>query len=319
MTTNPSSIARLSIPSLDPMAEVLVHPGKVDPLRIAAVRCSASALQITVPHEQPLDEIVRRVLREQGWSSAVGQLESGVLRSFSFSHPIPGPDETSRVALSPASLVEHAAIVHGGLTVGSRKGEPLVHTHAVFVNAAGERRGGHLHYDSVVMGAGTIVHLWGTSDTNIVSSFDQEIGVPIFQFGDNRRMVAETLNGSGNAVFARIRPNVDLSYALEAVLKHAGFEGKLLVPGQIGSLVGTTFSDPNGLRRIAGPVVEVLKLTPLIRRDGKEWHVDLEAEIVDSQGRLHSGVLARGLNPVCMTFELGVFEQGSRHLTAIRA
>lgn len=300
-----------NLPSLDARAEILVHPGVVEPLRISAFRAAAKAVQITVPHEQSLDEIVRLVLSENGWTAASGELDSGLLRSFSFSYPIPGPDDTSRVALSPPAHVEHANIVRGGLTVGSREGEPLVHTHAVFTNTSGARQGGHLHYDSVVLGAGTRIRLWGTPDVSIDSTPDQEIGVPIFQFSGNYGMEAALLETCGNAVFARIRPNVDLTHGLEEVLEWAGFKGTVIVPGQIGSLVGATFVDPTGLRRVEGPVVEVLKLTPSFQNDGSAWRAEIEAEIVDSHGRLHSGTLARGLNPVCMTFELGVFAQGS--------
>jgi len=93
-----------------------------------------------------------------------------------------------------------------------------------------------------------------------------------------------------------VKPNEDILSAIETVCRDAGLRDAE-IRGSLGSLVGACFT--NG-RRIDDHATEVLVRQGRVR-DGE---AALDLLVVDMQGAVHQGWLARGENPVCITFDL---------------
>jgi hypothetical protein len=98
-----------------------------------------------------------------------------------------------------------------------------------------------------------------------------------------------------------VAPNEDVCTALETVCRQQGWRGAT-VRGGVGSTVGAVFDD--------GRTVEPFVTEVLIRQgrvqpgaDGT-LQADIDVSLVDYTGGLASGRLARGANPVLVTFEL---------------
>ncbi len=70
-----------------------------------------------------------------------------------------------------------------------------------------------------------------------------------------------------------------------------------VVRGSLGSLIGARFTDG---RAVDDHATEVLVREGSVR-DGV---AAIDMLVVDMQGRVHEGRLARGANPVCITFDL---------------
>jgi len=99
----------------------------------------------------------------------------------------------------------------------------------------------------------------------------------------------------------RIAPNEDVCGALEAVCRQHGIH-HATVRGGVGSTVGALFDDG---RRVEPFVTEVLIRAGRVRPDSRGAPVaEIDISLVDYTGGLADGRLARGGNPVLVTFEL---------------
>jgi predicted DNA-binding protein with PD1-like motif len=107
----------------------------------------------------------------------------------------------------------------------------------------------------------------------------------------------------GTAHVVRIAPNVDVCFALERFCREHGITAAT-IEGGVGSTVGAVFDD--------GRVVEPFVTELLIRHgeirlgDDGEPRARIDIVMVDYLGGVSEGVLARGHNPVLVTFELVV-------------
>ena len=133
------------------------------------------------------------------------------------------------------------------------------------------------------------VEAWGFDRLRIETSEDAETNFTLFQPS------GETVDGA-NAVLARVRPNQDITLAVELVARTHGIDDATIV-GSVGSLVGTRFDDG---RDVTDHATEVL-VTDGVIRDGI---ATLNVMSVDMAGQVQQGRLARGENPVCITFDL---------------
>ena len=101
----------------------------------------------------------------------------------------------------------------------------------------------------------------------------------------------------------RLAPNVDVCLALERFCREHGITAAT-IEGGVGSTVGAVFDD--------GRIVEPFVTELLIRQgeirlgDNGEPIARIEITMVDYLGGVSDGVLARGHNPVLVTFELVV-------------
>jgi hypothetical protein len=103
----------------------------------------------------------------------------------------------------------------------------------------------------------------------------------------------------------RVRPNEDLCLALEGLCSERNIR-RACIRGGVGSLIGTAFED--------GRVVEPFVTEVFIERgviapggDGDgEPRAEVDVGLVAHSGEIAEGRLARGKNPVLITFELVV-------------
>ena len=116
----------------------------------------------------------------------------------------------------------------------------------------------------------------------------------------------------GKVVYARMAPNEDLVQGIEKICMAQGLRHALVRSG-LGSLVDACLDLPGGQRHpVLGPAVEVLSLFGEVRTqvDGivRTLRADVSAVVVDAAGRVTSGVLVSGANPVFATFEVTLEE-----------
>lgn len=116
---------------------------------------------------------------------------------------------------------------------------------------------------------------------------------------------------TGRTIVARVCPNEDLAAAVEEICRQYGIANAVL-RGGIGSLIGATFTNPDGTaRRVEGPGTEVATLvghvaTPLGATGMPQ--AEMTCTLVDKHGHVHAGRLTRGENPVAVTYELSIQE-----------
>lgn len=284
------------------VAPSLVHPGPVADERVVAVPTRLVAREVALPAGARLLDALETALADVGAQAACGELVGGSLAEFSYFIPDVGaPGGPVANFSAPRLGGAPARLVRGGLTVGHRDGALFAHSHALFVDASGVRRAGHLIPDSVVLGEGVVARLWTAADVALESVPDPETGMTLFV----PRATGSPSGVSGiEAVMCRVRPNVDLVGVIETLADEQGWDGAD-VRGQIGSLAGGHLRRPDGTVVVVdGPATEVMYLDGTVRRTDGRMTADLTAGLVDRHAVVHEGGLVAGLNPVAMTFEL---------------
>jgi predicted DNA-binding protein with PD1-like motif len=132
---------------------------------------------------------------------------------------------------------------------------------------------------------------WTFTELGIRAEPDPETNFPLL-----RPVWVTAAKTGGNAVLARVRPNEDLCTAVETIARRHGLHNAV-IRGSLGSLIGTVFADG---RSVPDHATEVLV------RGGSvlDGVATIDMAVVDMRGRVHSGRLTRGENPVCITFDL---------------
>jgi predicted DNA-binding protein with PD1-like motif len=104
-------------------------------------------------------------------------------------------------------------------------------------------------------------------------------------------------------LLARVRPNEDISLAIEEICSRHGIESADVYG--IGSLNEVRFADGT---RVDSHATEVLIRQGSVRSAGSRPRARLSIDVVDMEGAIFSGELVHGDNPVCVTFELVIEE-----------
>lgn len=104
-------------------------------------------------------------------------------------------------------------------------------------------------------------------------------------------------------LLARVRPNEDISLAIEDICAKQGIESANVYG--IGSLNEVRFADGT---RVDSHATEVLIREGSVRSAGSRPRARLMIDVVDMEGAIFSGDLVHGDNPVCVTFELVIEE-----------
>ena len=171
-------------------------------------------------------------------------------------------------------------------SVGWREGAPFLHCHGQWTDAAGGTAMGHLlPFDSVVAADADV---WGLGCPQ--AWFE---GLPDTE--TNFTLFAATGGDAGRGVLLRLRPDEDVTTAIEAVaLAHGLTDAR--VHG-IGSICCLSFEDGRRVDCIA---------TEVRIDEGRIAHgrAQIDVSVVDIDGAIHRGRLAAGRNPVGVTFEI---------------
>jgi predicted DNA-binding protein with PD1-like motif len=275
----------------------LVQPGPVSAERIESLRGTCRRFDFRLESGMSLADAISRPLIEAGVRAATLRFAGAELEPFRYVMPGP-PDGPAHVAYfsavqAPAGRVR---IDIANATFGHADGRALLHCHAAWQERETGRRGGHILLDESIVVAPVGIVAWTFVDIGFRAELDLETNFSLLR--------PERIDGSdqGHAVVARIRPNEDVCIAVETIARRHGMRDAV-VRGSLGSLIGACFTDG---RSMAGPATEVLVRTGEVR-DGV---AAIDMVVVDMRGQVHEGRLARGKNPVCITFDLVLEKAG---------
>ena len=267
----------------------LRQPGPASSHRIDSFQDDAHCVRLSLQPGLSLNEAITGPLVAAGWQSGTVGFAETVLQPLRYVIPAVADDASHVAYFSAPRLAAGAAwIERANATFGWAEGKPFIHCHAVWIDADGRRRGGHiLPHETIVADPGRAearcfralrVGAWADPETNFT----------LFQPSGGRI--------GGDSVLARVKPNEDILVAIETIAGRYGIrDGTIL--GGLGSLVGARFVDGGAVDDHA---TEVLVQDGFVR-DGE---ARLRLLVVDMGGEVHQGWLRRGDNPVCITFDV---------------
>ena len=275
------------------------QPGKPDPQRIVSLSGDPLHSVVTLEPGICLRDAISFQLSKAGIRGGTVRFENLEVSRHQFVMPAPPIDDTTAALYSDTHSIEHGTVIEYGVaTYGQKNGEPFIHCHAVWRDGAGRRQGGHVLADQTVVGKRCEAQAWGLGNVTMSANYDPETNFTLF-FPTQLQEPAHS-HVQKKIVIARIRPGQDLTLAIEDVCREHEIENAV-VRGSVGSLVGCDFED--------GRVVSNLETEILVRAgevssgpDGLRCLLDIA--LIDPTGKVYSGVLARGKNPVLICFEL---------------
>jgi predicted DNA-binding protein with PD1-like motif len=268
----------------------LQQPGPVHPRRIESFGASAESLSFPLRPGRSLLDAATEPLVAAGWRGGTLSFAGTAFSPFRYVMPGP-PDDASHVAYfsAPRAPAGITRIEQANATFGWHDGKPFLHCHAVWMEADGARRGGHILPGEAIVVEPGMLQAWGCSNIAIETFQDTETNFRLLQPSGVSRPEAQ-------AVIARVRPNQDIVSAIETISRDHDMPDAI-IRGSLGSLIGAQFE--NGTS-VPDDATEVLVRAGRVTSGVAE--IDLLA--VDSRGHVHQGRLERGANPVCITFDL---------------
>jgi predicted DNA-binding protein with PD1-like motif len=279
----------------------ITQPGVGPSERVQWIEAKGLHVSARLEPGLPLLDAVWSVFAAQGLTSGVLRLEGGAFAPFAY--VIPALPETPRHAayysatLRPPGL---SRIRTGALTFGYRDGMPFFHCHAFWTDADGILRGGHVMPEETFVAEPIQVIGIGLDGAAYTAEPDPETNFTLFG------PVSEgTLGLAGERrVFAlRLRPNQDLSQALEAFCREQKIS-RAWVHGGVGSTIGARYEDGRAVDAFATELaIHSGRIAPGERG---EPEAELDIALVDYTGAVSEGRLTRGDNPVLMTVEVAL-------------
>ncbi|AYJ47481.1 PPC domain-containing DNA-binding protein [Rhodococcus sp. P1Y] len=287
--------------------EPLVHPGPLAEERLESVSSATVIARYSLTPGSRLIDSIDEALTELGLDSAQVELLGGPLARVSYCVPALCTDGTRAAWYSETrESAEPATIVGGSATVGRRDGERFMHCHAVWFDANGSLRGGHLWPDTVVGASPVEVVLHAFDSLELSSAIDDETLMPVFT--PSRRSGSGI--GTGRAVMTRVRPGVEIHEAIRQVMAESGMR-RASLRGSLGSLVGATMRREDGTLLAPGPATEVTLAGYVVHEGDRLVEARLPTFAIDRHGAVHVGELADHGNLVAVTFELFLEEIAS--------
>ena len=274
----------------------LTQPGPCPPERI--VSCDGHLVELAYRLEPglTLNEALSRPLLEAGFVGGTMRFAGAGFRPFAYVVPHPAPDPSHVAYFSPPRTPAGLArVAVANAIFGWRERAPFVHCHGVWTEHGGARRAGHVLPHETIVAEPAEVRAWAMADATFRVEPDEETNFSLFD------PLPHHAPASGRpALVGRIRPNLDLCTALETICRGLRVT-RATIRGSLGSLIGAVFEDGRKLTDIA---TEILVLTGTVQPDRLgEPCARIETAVADMTGAVHTGTLARGENPVCITFE----------------
>lgn len=268
----------------------LTQPGPVHPVRSDSFQGGPVALRYALQQGRTLNEALTAPLVAAGLRGGTIRFGGGTLSPFRYVMPGP-PDGPAHVAYftAPHTPDGVTTVEVANATFGWDGERPTVHIHGAWRQQDGKRRGGHMLPQECIVASEMPVQAWGFANVRVATAADAETNFTLLQPS------GESIAGA-RGVFARIRPNEDLCLATEAIARQHGIRNAV-VRGSMGSLIGARFADGRAVEDYA---------TEVMVREGslRDGIASFTMVVADMQGNVHEGLLARGDNPVLITFDL---------------
>jgi predicted DNA-binding protein with PD1-like motif len=269
----------------------LTQPGPATGLRVESVAGRARRISYALEPGLTLNEALTRPLVAAGLGCAAISFSGAALDPFVYVVPHKSPDAAHVAWFSPPRAPTGGGAIEAACaTFGWRDGAPFVHCHAVWREADGARRGGHIMPLETIVARGAQAEAWGCAEAAIEVAADAETNFSLFM--PRAREPAP----DGRLAVVRVRPNEDIHAALEEACRRQGF-ARAAVRASLGSLVAPRFVDGGGTDDIATEIL--VRAGTISPADGA---TRLDIAVVDMAGGVHAGELARG-TAVCITFE----------------
>lgn len=282
----------------------LKQPGPVAPERIVAVPATVTSHALTLEPGRTLLVAIHEAASRLGVRGATVTLEGGAFAALPYVIPASSPD-ADHVAYFSAERTAPAGsrLTDAACTYGFEGPAPIVHCHAVWTEPDGTVRGGHIVTERAVIGEPIVARLFAVGGAGFERAPDPETNFTLLG-----PVACPDGSGAGRAVVLRVRPNEEIGDAVERACREAGVRhGRLC--GGVGSLVSPRFADG---RQVASIATEVFVTTGEIAPDVDGVpRARIAVALADMEGAVHRGLLARGRNPVCITFELVIEEAGA--------
>ena len=265
--------------------------------RFHFARTSFRCVETVFPAGRSIEASVVELLRHEGCVSGIIELSGGWLDPFDFVIPADDPRGQHAVWYSDTrSLRDGGAIECASCSVGRHGGKTFLHCHGLWRSADGQRYGGHLLTGQNRIVEPVRVKALLASDAWFERRFDEETNFDLF---------AVAGGGSGDGLLATLRPNQDLTAAIENVAKAANIESARI--HGVGSVIDLTLADGRISRSLAHEVA--ITAGEIVADAGGIKLGGLAVAGVGMEGIATEGLLKRGCNPVCVTFELALVSQ----------
>jgi predicted DNA-binding protein with PD1-like motif len=277
----------------------IVQPGPLAPERIQWVAARGRAFSFTLGSGLPLLEAARRGFAAAGFAGGVLRWTGGALGPFAY--VMPALSRTPDHAAFYSDTFRPAGITRlklAAMTFGERDGAPFFHCHALWTEADGRIKGGHILPEETVVAEPFAVEAFGIDGAVFAAEPDLETHFKLFGPVPSAATAKET---TSRAFALRLRPNRDFAGALEAFCRERGISSAKL-HGGVGSTIGARFADGH----IVEPFATELAVSSGVIVSGESGALEAELDIalVDYEGGIAEGRLLRGDNPVLMTMEL---------------
>jgi predicted DNA-binding protein with PD1-like motif len=244
-----------------------------------------------------VDAAIAKGFAASGCVGGIVAFHGGRFEPFQFVMPAASPDASHAAwysdTFAPAGPVE---IRRGCAIVGERDGRLFIHCHGIWASAEGVHMGHMLAPNTIVAEPIEVTGI-GTKAATFRALHDPETNFTLFEPVPASEPRQE--GASSRVLLAKVRPNKDISLALEEICSQHGIT-KARIHG-IGSLNGVRFTDGSCVESHA---TEVLIREGRVEPSGDALRAFLRIDVVDPDGRIFSGDLVHGDNPVCVTFEL---------------
>ncbi|MEV5647376.1 DUF296 domain-containing protein [Nocardia sp. NPDC052254] len=282
----------------------MAHPGPIAEQRLESVAGGTVTLRLSLEPGRRIIDAIDAEMRRVGADSAQVELLGGPLARISYCVPAVCADGSRAAWYSETfEAVTPATLVGGSATVGRRDGERFMHCHAVWYDAHGTLRGGHLWPDTVVGATPVEVVVHAFDSVALTSGVDDETLMPVF----TPSAITKPIAGNRRSVMSRVRPGIEIHEAVRLVMSEAGI-ARAAVGGSLGSLVGATLLRDGGVVHADGPATEVTLAGHVELGGDRSAGAHLTVFAIDRHGEVHTGRLAERGNLVAVTFELFVEE-----------
>ncbi|MHB2166817.1 PCC domain-containing protein [Alsobacter sp. R-9] len=280
------------------------QPGPPPAERLAVVEGRGRSLTLSLERGRRLVDAVADGFAAHGFPGGTVDLRGLRLGPFGYVMPALSATPQHAAFYSDTFRPTGVTVVEGGaMTFGVRDGAPFFHAHALWQEADGHRSGGHILPDETLLAAEAVVEAFGFDGGVFTGTVDPETNFKLFEPAP---APSRPVDASSRAFAVRLRPNQDFAGALEALCRREGI-ARARLRGGVGSTIGAHFDEGQVVEAFATEVFldgATIEAGP----DGPVAH--LCAGLVDYTGAMARGVLARGDNPVLMTFELVVEQVG---------